>query len=424
MTAEPKVGFHVKDVSLSEHGKLRIEWADAHMPVLRLIRERFSREKPLQGLRIGACLHVTTETANLMRTLKAGGADVYLCASNPLSTQDDAAASLAADYGVATYAIKGEDETTYYQHIDKVLEGHPQITMDDGADLVSVLHTKHSELLPHVQAGTEETTTGVIRLRSMAEAGALKYPIIAVNEAMTKHFFDNRYGTGQSTIDGILRATNILLAGKTFVVAGYGWCGRGVAMRASGMGAQVVVTEVDPVRALEAVMDGYRVMPVAEAAAIGDMFVTTTGDIHAIGARELGLLKDGAILANSGHFNVEIDIPALARMAESRRTIRPFVEEFRLGDGRRVYLLGEGRLINLAAAEGHPAEVMDMSFANQALSAEYLVRGGQDLPNTVHVVPLDIDKEVARLKLAAMGHRIDELTGEQVEYLSSWQAGT
>ena len=424
MTAEPKVGFHVKDTSLSEQGKLRIEWADAHMPVLRLIRERFEREKPLQGLRIGACLHVTTETANLMRTLKAGGADVYLCASNPLSTQDDAAASLAADYGVATYAIKGEDETTYYQHIDKVLEGHPQITMDDGADLVSVLHTKHSELLPHVQAGTEETTTGVIRLRSMAEAGALKYPIIAVNEAMTKHFFDNRYGTGQSTIDGILRATNILLAGKTFVVAGYGWCGRGVAMRASGMGAQVVVTEVDPVRALEAVMDGYRVMPVAEAAAIGDMFVTTTGDIHAIGARELGLLKDGAILANSGHFNVEIDIPALARMAESRRTIRPFVEEFRLGDGRRVYLLGEGRLINLAAAEGHPAEVMDMSFANQALSAEYLVRGGQDLPNTVHVVPLDIDKEVARLKLAAMGHRIDELTGEQVEYLSSWQAGT
>ena len=424
MTYPPGIPYDVKDISLAAAGKLRIEWADAHMPVLRSIREQFAKERPLEGLRISACLHVTTETANLMRTLKAGGAEVSLCASNPLSTQDDAASSLVVDYGVPTFAIKGEDEATYYRHIDQALAHAPQVTMDDGADLVATLHTKHSDFLPNLIGGTEETTTGVIRLRSMAAAGALRYPIIAVNEAMTKHFFDNRYGTGQSTIDGILRATNVLLAGKNFVVSGYGWCGRGVAMRAAGLGANVIVTEVDPVRALEATMDGYRVMPIAEAAAIGDVFVTTTGDIHAIGEGSLSLLKDGAILANSGHFNVEIDIPALARMAVSRRTMRPFVEEYVFADGRRVYLLGEGRLINLAAAEGHPAEVMDMSFANQALSVRYLRDEGRALKNAVYDVPASIDREVARLKLAAMGIRIDTLTVEQQKYLSSWEEGT
>ncbi len=424
MAHSPGADYDVKDTTLAARGKLKIEWADAHMPVLRLIRQQFEREKPLRGLRIAACLHVTTETANLMRTLQAGGAVVSVCASNPLSTQDDAAASLVVDYGVATFAIKGEDDATYYRHIDQALAGKPQVTMDDGADLVTTLHTKHPGLLEGVIGGTEETTTGVIRLRSMAEAGVLRYPIIAVNEAMTKHFFDNRYGTGQSTVDGILRATNILLAGKNFVVSGYGWCGRGVAMRAAGMGASVIVAEVDPVRALEAVMDGYRVMPIAEAATIGDVFVTTTGDIHAIGENELRLLKDGAIVANSGHFNVEIDIPALEQLAQARRTIRPFVEEFTYEDGRRVYLLGEGRLINLAAAEGHPAEVMDMSFANQALAVRYLNGEGRGLANKVHTVPLAIDREVARLKLAAMGLRIDTLTPEQQRYLSSWQEGT
>ena len=424
MTTVPGLGHDVKDISLAQQGKLKIEWAEAHMPVLRLIRERFAAEKPLQGLRIAACLHVTTETANLMRTLQAGGAEVALCASNPLSTQDDTAASLVADFGVPTFASKGEDDKSYYRHIDQALAIQPHVTMDDGADLVATLHTKHTALLENVIGGTEETTTGVIRLRSMAEAGALRYPIVAVNEAMTKHFFDNRYGTGQSTIDGILRSTNTLLAGKTFVVCGYGWCGRGVSRRASGMGANVVVTEVDPVRALEAVMDGYRVMPIAEAAAIGDVFVTTTGDIAAVGEESLKRLKDGAILANSGHFNVEIDTKALQRLTVSRRTIRPFVEEFAFADGRRVYLLGEGRLINLAAAEGHPAEVMDMSFADQSLCVEYLAHEGRDLAKTVHVVPLSIDREVARLKLAAMGMRIDTLSAQQEEYLSSWQSGT
>ena len=424
MTNAPAPGQDVKDLSLAAQGRLKIEWAEAHMPVLRLIRERFAREKPLRGLRIAACLHVTTETANLMRTLQAGGAELALCASNPLSTQDDAAASLVADYGVATYAIKGEDDVTYYRHIEQALASRPNVTMDDGADLVTVLHTKRSELLPNVRGGTEETTTGVIRLRSMAEAGALRYPIVAVNEAMTKHFFDNRYGTGQSTIDGILRATNLLLAGQNFVVAGYGWCGRGVARRAAGMGAHVIVTEVDPVRALEAVMDGFRVMPMAEAASIGDVFVTTTGDIHAIGAEHIARLRDGAVLANSGHFNVEIDIKALRGLAVSSRWMRPMVEEFTFADGRRVFLLGEGRLINLASAEGHPAEVMDMSFANQALSVEFLARGARTLENRVYDVPVEIDREVARLKLDAMGLQIDTLTDEQVQYLASWESGT
>ncbi|MHB1131314.1 MAG: adenosylhomocysteinase [Chloroflexota bacterium] len=424
MTASSAATHDVKDLGLAGQGNLSIEWAEAHMPVLRLIRERFEREKPLVGLRIAACLHVTTETANLMRTLQAGGAEVTLCASNPLSTQDDAAASLVADYGIATFAIKGEDDATYYRHIEQTLATSPDFTMDDGADLVTVLHTKRSDLLAGLKGGTEETTTGVIRLRSMAAAGALKYPIVAVNEAMTKHFFDNRYGTGQSTIDGIMRATNLLLAGKNFVVAGYGWCGRGVARRASGLGANVIITEIDPVRALEAVMDGFRVMPMAEAATIGEIFVTTTGDIHAIAASDIARLRDGAVLANSGHFNVEIDIQALRSVAVSTRLVRPFVEEFVLPDGRRVYLLGDGRLINLAAAEGHPAEVMDMSFANQALSVEYLYRQAGELAPQVITVPGEIDREVARLKLEAMGLHIDTLSAEQTQYLASWEAGT
>ncbi len=424
MTEKQDQNFDVKDISLAAEGKLKIDWADRHMPVLRAIREQFAREKPLQGVRIAACLHVTTETANLMRTLKAGGAEVRLCASNPLSTQDDTAAALSVEYGIPTFAIKGEDDESYYRHIDQALAIRPNITMDDGADLVATLHTRHEELLPEVKAGTEETTTGVIRLRSMAKAGALKYPIIAINEAMTKHFFDNRYGTGQSTIDGLLRATNLLLAGKNFVVSGYGWCGRGLAQRADGMGASVIITEIDPVRALEAVMDGYRVMPMAEAARIGDVFITTTGDRSVINRTSFEAMKDGAIMANSGHFNVEIDIEILEGMAKSRRTVRPMVEEFEMADGRRLYLLGEGRLLNLAAAEGHPADVMDMSFANQALCVRYLIHEGAGIPVDVHNVPLDIDREVARLKLQAMGHDIDVLTDAQHEYLTSWQTGT
>ena len=417
--------YHVKDLSLADLGKNRIEWAEMDMPVLRKeIRERFVKEKPLKGIRIGACLHVTTETANLMRTLKEGGAEVYLCASNPLSTQDDVAAALVKHYDIPVFAIKGEDEETYYMHIEEVLKRKPHITMDDGADLISTLHMKHQELIENVIGGTEETTTGVIRLKAMAKEGALRYPVIAVNEAMTKHLFDNRYGTGQSTIDGILRATNRLLAGSVFVVAGYGWCGKGVAMRAKGMGAEVIVTEVDPIKAIEARMDGYRVMPMEKAAEIGDIFCTVTGNIHVIRREHFERMKDGAIVCNSGHFNVEIDIPALEKMAVEKRRVRPFVDEYRMPDGRRIYLLAEGRLVNLAAAEGHPASVMDMSFANQALSAEYLVKEGKNLKPDVYVVPEEIDRKVAELKLKAMGIEIDELTPEQIEYLNSWEMGT
>ncbi len=420
----PTIEYDVKDLALAEQGVNRIEWAAREMPVIRLIREHFSREKPLQGLRIAACLHVTTETANLMLALKDGGAVIHLCASNPLSTQDDVAAALVAVYGIPVYAVRGEDDASYYRHIHAVLETSPQVTMDDGADLVATLNKEKRELLPSVIAGTEETTTGVIRLRSMAKAGALGYPIIAVNEALTKHLFDNRYGTGQSTLDGITRATNVLWAGKNVVVIGYGWCGRGVAMRARGMGAHVIVTEVDPVRALEATMDGNRVMSMNEAAAIGDIFITLTGDIHALDRHHFQAMKDGAILANSGHFNVEINIKALEDMSESKRRPREHVEEYRLMDGRRLFLLGEGRLINLAAAEGHPAAVMDMSFANQALAVEYIARREQRLPVEVHTVPPDIDHEVARLKLETMGIKIDELTEEQRKYLASWEEGT
>jgi len=416
--------YDVKDISLAPKGKLRIEYAEQEMPVLRLIRERFAKEKPLEGVPVGACLHVTTETANLAITLKAGGADVYLCASNPLSTQDDVAASLVADYGIATFAIKGEDNDTYYRHIDAVLDAKPRITMDDGADTVGVIHSRRTDLIPGIIGGTEETTTGVIRLRSMEKDGVLAYPIIAVNDANTKHLFDNRYGTGQSSIDGILRATNVLYAGKVFVVSGYGYCGRGVAMRARGMGARVIVCEVDPLRALEAVMDGYQVMPMIEAAKVGNIFCTVTGNVHVLRSEHFEAMKDGAIVANSGHFNVEIDIPALEKMAAGRRVIRDFVEEFRLPDGRRIYLLGEGRLINLAAAEGHPASVMDMSFANQALCAEFMVKNGAALDKKVYGVPQEIDNEIARLKLTAMGVEIDTLTTEQENYLSSWTEGT
>ena len=416
--------YDVKDLSLAEKGKLRIEWAGMHMPVLRLIRERFEKEKPLRGKRISACLHVTTETANLMLTLKAGGAQLALCASNPLSTQDDVAACLVKEYRIPVFAIKGEDRETYYEHVNRALDIRPNITLDDGGDLVSTIHSSRQELLDEIIAGTEETTTGVIRFRSMEREGVLRYPIIAVNDAKTKHLFDNRYGTGQSTIDGILRATNVLLAGKTFVVAGYGWCGKGIARRAQGMGASVVVTEVDPLKALEAVMDGYRVMPMREAAKIGDIFVTVTGDINVIREEHFKLMKDGAILANSGHFNVEIDIPALERLAKRRRRIREYVDEYTLDNRRRLYLLGEGRLINLAAAEGHPASVMDMSFANQALCAEYIAQHGSELKPGVYPVPEHIDREVARLKLESMGVEIDSLTPEQEEYLKSWEAGT
>ena len=416
--------YDVKDLGLTEKGLQRIEWAGTEMPVLKLIRQRFAREKPLDGLRIAACLHVTSETANLVLALKEGGAQVTLCASNPLSTQDDVAAALAGEYGISTYAIKGEDEQTYYRHIEAALATRPNVTMDDGADLVTVLHTRKAEQLPDVIGGTEETTTGVVRLRSMAAEAVLKYPIIAVNEAQTKHFFDNRYGTGQSTIDGVLRATNILLAGRLFVVAGFGWCGRGLAMRARGMGANVIVTEVDPTRALEAVMEGYRVMPMGEAAKIADVIVTTTGNVDVVDHRHLGALKDGVILANSGHFNDEINIPALEERARRKRRVRELVDEYQFEDGRRVYLLGEGRLINLAAAEGHPAAVMDMSFANQALSVEYLRKAADSLEHRVYDVPLDIDREIARLKLESMGVRIDDLTAGQQTYLAGWEQGT
>jgi adenosylhomocysteinase len=414
----------VKDPRLAEEGVRRIEWAAREMPVIRQIRERFAREQPLRGVRMSACLHVTTETANLALALRDGGADLAVCASNPLSTQDDVAAALAAEFGIPTFAIKGEDDATYYKHIHQALEHRPQLTLDDGADLVATIHRQKRDLIDGVIGGTEETTTGVIRLKAMAADGALAYPIVAVNEANTKHLFDNRYGTGQSTIDGITRATNILWAGKTVVVVGYGWCGRGVAMRARGLGSNVIVTEVDPLRGLEAVMDGNRVMPLLDAAEVGDIFITLTGDKNAIDRHHMERMKDGAILANSGHFNVELNIDALAAMAEARREVRPYVEEFRLGDGRRIFVLGEGRLINLAAAEGHPASVMDMSFANQALCVEYLVTREQRLPADVYPVPADIDADVARLKLASMGITVDELTEEQKKYLSSWEEGT
>jgi len=414
----------VKDIALADRGKRKIEWANSQMPVLQLIRKRFIKEKPLKGLRLSACLHVTSETANLAITLRDGGADVVLCGSNPLSTQDEVAASLVKDYNIPTYAIKGEDNNTYYSHIAAALDHKPQMTMDDGADLVTQLLTKRQDLLPAVIGGTEETTTGVIRLRAMAKDGTLKFPVIAVNDAMTKHFFDNRYGTGQSTMDGILRATNLLLAGLKLVVSGYGWCGRGVAMRAKGLGADVVVTEVDPTRAIEAAMDGFRVMPMKEAAKIGDVFVTVTGNKGVLTAEHFQLMKDGAVLANSGHFNVEIDLPALEKLSTARREARPLVDEFQLKDGRKIFLLGEGRLVNLATAEGHPASVMDMSFANQALSAEYMAQHSKELKAQVYSVPEHLDKQIAKLKLESMGIQIDKLTTEQEHYLASWQEGT
>jgi len=416
--------FDVRDESLAIQGRSRIEWAEQEMPVLRQIRERFAQERPLKGQKIAACLHVTTETANLMRTLVEGGADVMLCASNPLSTQDDVAASLVAHWEIPVYAIKGEDNKTYYSHINSVLDANPNITMDDGADLVSTIHKERTDLLKHVVGGTEETTTGVIRLRAMAADGALKFPVIAVNDAQTKHFFDNRYGTGQSTIDGILRATNVLFAGKTTVVAGYGWVSRGIASRARGMGSRTIVTEVDPLRALEAAMDGYEVLPMLDAAKIGDIFITATGDTHILDSHHFAVMKDGALISNSGHFNVEINIPALEKIAREKRRVREFVDQYILPDGRRLNLLGEGRLINLAAAEGHPASVMDMSFANQALAAEFMVKNHATLKPQVYSVPKDVDAEIARLKLAAMGIHIDTLTAEQAKYLSSWEEGT
>ncbi|NIN66415.1 MAG: adenosylhomocysteinase [Anaerolineae bacterium] len=417
-------GYDVKDRSLADQGRLRIQWAAQEMPVLGLITERFEKEKPLKGIKLSGCLHVTTETANLAKTLAAGGADLVLCASNPLSTQDDVAASLVVYDEMPVFAIKGEDNETYYRHIRAALEHGPQVTIDDGADLVSTLHKERTDLIDGVIGGTEETTTGVIRLRAMAQEGVLRYPIIAVNDALTKHLFDNRYGTGQSTIDGILRATNILLAGRNLVVAGYGWCGRGITMRGRGMGANVIVTEVDPLRALEAVMDGFRVMPMLEAARIGDVFITATGDINVIDKHHFEVMKDGAILANSGHFNVEINIPGLQDLAVEVRQPRPHVDQYFMADGRRISLLGEGRLVNLSAAEGHPASVMDMSFANQALGIEYLVKQGAALEKKVYPVPEEIDREIARLKLAATGLEIDTLTAEQEEYLTSWEAGT
>lgn len=416
--------YDVKDLSLAEGGRRRIAWADQEMPVLRQIRERFAGERPLDGLRVSACLHITTETANLMRTLQAGGAEAILCASNPLSTQDDVAAALVAHDEIPVFGIKGEDRDTYYAHIQSALDGQPMATMDDGADLVSTLHTERSDQLEGLMGGTEETTTGVIRLRAMANDGKLGYPIIAVNDAMTKHFFDNRYGTGQSTIDGIVRATNVLLAGKTFVVAGYGWCGRGLAMRARGHGANVIVTEVDPMPALEAIMDGFRVMPMQEAAPLGDIFCTLTGDVNVLDRSHFEVMKDGAILANSGHFNVEINIEALEDMAKERRKAREYVDQYLLSDGRVLNLLGEGRLINLAAAEGHPASVMDLSFANQALSLEYLVQHADELERQVYTIPEEIDRRIASVKLETMGIEIDTLTDEQAKYLTSWEEGT
>ena len=416
--------YDVKDIKLAAQGKLKIEWAEATMPVLRLIKKRFKRQRPLLGTRLTACLHVTTETANLVKTLQAGGAEVRLCASNPLSTQDEVAASLVQHDGIAVFAIRGEDNKTYYRHIQSAIEHQPQITMDDGADVVSMLHSKRKDLLKHVLGGTEETTTGVIRLRSMADRHVLKFPVISVNDADTKHLFDNRYGTGQSTMDGIIRSTNRLVCGSTVVVAGYGWCGRGVATRAKGLGANVIVTEVEPVKALEAVMDGYRVLPMEEAAAVGDFFITLTGNLKVIRKEHFARMKDGAIVCNSGHFNVELDIPALERLSRKRRMVRPGVEEFTLRNGRRISLLGEGRLVNLALAEGHPSSVMDMSFANQALAAEYLVNHHKKLENKVYPVSQEIDKEIARLKLAGIGIGIDTLTKEQKKYLASWEMGT
>jgi adenosylhomocysteinase len=416
--------YDIKDKNLAQKGRLRIEWANQNMPVLNLIKQRFARQQPLKGIRLAACLHVTTETASLVQTLKSGGAEVMLCASNPLSTQDDVAASLVEHDRIPVFAIKGEDNETYYKHINAVLDASPQVTMDDGADLVSTIHKERGQMISSILGGTEETTTGVIRLASMAKQGVLKFPIIAVNNAQTKHLFDNRYGTGQSTIDGIIRATNRLLAGSVVVVCGYGWCGRGVAMRASGMGANVIVTETDPLRALEAVMDGYRVMPIAEAAPLGDFFVTLTGDIAVIRREHFEQMKDGAIVCNSGHFNVELDIEGLQAISTGRRKIREFVEEYTLPSGRRINLLGDGRLINLAAAEGHPSSVMDMSFANQALSAEYIVKNRGKLENRVYDVPRELDQDIARLKLEAMGLQIDRLTSQQQEYLESWSLGT
>lgn len=418
------VEHHVKDLSLATGGRYRIEWAEQEMPVLRMIRERFAKEKPLAGVRISACLHVTTETANLMHTLQVGGAEVVLCASNPLSTQDDVAASLVANYEIPVYAIKGEDDTTYYDHIKAALDFKPHITMDDGADLVSTIHKSRTELLQDIIGGTEETTTGVIRLRAMSNDGALKFPVIAVNDSNTKHLFDNRYGTGQSTMDGIIRATNVLLAGKSVVVAGYGWCSRGIASRARGLGANVIVTEIDPMRALEAVMDGFRVMPMIEAAKVGDIFVTATGDINVIDVHHFEVMKQGAMVSNSGHFNVEINLKGLAKIADGEpKLVRPFVEEYRI-KGKPIYVLGEGRLINLAAAEGHPASVMDMSFANQALGAEFMVKNASTMTPNVYTIPTEVDNEIARIKLEAMGISIDKLTDEQVHYLNQWEEGT
>ena len=422
-TVELKKG-DVKDIGLAEAGKRKIEWAQQQMPVLQHIRKRFIKEQPLKGIRVSACLHVTSETANLMIALRDGGADAVLCASNPLSTQDEVAASLNRDYNIPTYAIKGEDNETYYSHLRAALEHKPQFTMDDGADLVTMLLTKRTDLVANVIAGTEETTTGVIRLRAMAKDGTLKYPIIAVNDAETKHFFDNRYGTGQSTLDGVIRATNLLLAGLKVVIAGYGWCGRGVAMRAKGHGADVIITEIDPTKGIEAVMDGFRVMPMAEAAKVGDVFITVTGNKSVVRAEHFEAMKSGAVVCNSGHFNVEIDIPALEKLSSGKREVRPLVDEYVMKDGRKVYLLGEGRLVNLATAEGHPAAVMDMSFANQALSAEYLLQNYKQLKPQVYVVPENLDKEIARLKLDSMGHKLDKLTAEQEHYLASWQEGT
>jgi adenosylhomocysteinase len=422
--AELKKKGDVKDIGLADAGKRKIEWAHEQMPVLESIRKRFAKEQPLKGLRVSACLHVTSETANLMIALRDAGADIVLCASNPLSTQDEVAASLNRDYDIPTYAIKGEDNETYYAHLRAALDHKPQFTMDDGCDLVTMLLTKRTDLVPGVIAGTEETTTGVIRLRAMAKDGTLKYPVIAVNDAMTKHFFDNRYGTGQSTLDGVIRATNVLIAGSKVVIAGYGWCGRGAAMRAKGLGADVIVTEIDPVKGIEAAMDGFRVMPMIEAAKLGDVFITVTGNKNVIRREHFAVIKGGAIVCNSGHFNVEIEIPALEAMAKSKREVRPLVDEFVLADGRKVYLIAEGRLVNLATAEGHPASVMDMSFANQALSAEYLAKHHKDMKPQVYVVPEHLDREIARLKLESMGHKLDVLTAEQEHYLTSWQEGT
>lgn len=416
--------YDVKDLRLADQGKSSVEWAAMSMPVLNIIRERFRKEKPLRGVRVGACLHVTAETANLAETLQAGGAEVYLCASNPLSTQDSVAAYLVRFKKMAVYAVKGEDTRTYYGHINAVLDARPSLTMDDGADLVSTIHAKRRELIRNILGGTEETTTGVIRLRAMAEKGILRFPLIAVNDARTKFMFDNRYGTGQSTLDGIIRATNRLIAGTNFVVCGYGWCGKGVALRAAGMGANVIVTEVDPLRALEAVMDGHRVIPLSQAAREGDVFCTLTGDVNVIRREHFLKMKDGAIVANSGHFNVELDLEGLEAVSRGKRRVRDYIQEYRLTSGRRVYVLGEGRLINLTAAEGHPPGVMDMSFANQALSAEYLVKKGKTLQNIVYAVPDAIDREIARLKLKSMGVRIDGLTAEQKKYLRSWELGT